>query len=492
VGEGNGVTELISACAFDVIANGVGHYSFAKALTIELRLLSKKISFPVSELYTHIYCRAQHHLAQGIANERYPAPIHLQLTRDDQFARGLHLSIQDRPVTQDGGGALHSSDLGDVDKQQAETQTTNLQCLTTLRADEVYSSPVALCPAELAGMAMLRPACASPIISNNNSNSSEYTINTLPPENTPRLLLAIRLEENIQAEDLSTEFFSEWLRIIPTAVKEVKVEAGFKCDSTLVLMSLPLSLWPYLPQHPAIFLLGLIKSSNLLTAKHQNPNTLGNEVCSSEGAKGKRERVPVSEDTPGGVSGGEDESGDSLFIESQAMGIDQSIDETGCSQFYGSMILTLKESLAEAKPFRQPLKEPSDGKEMLFHKSVGRMSSDSSIARVKAWNDAFFIRHDPADKDNVAADEEKKKKEYTNDSLRGIMRASGVKEELDYLCDASPSFQVLKAGIGEAGTRRASWIDDRNSPDLSGKGNIRRSDNPLTATDLLGYLSQRV
>jgi hypothetical protein len=94
-GEGNGVTELMSACAFDMAANGVGHYSFTKALTIELRLLSRKRSFPVVELYTHVYCRAQSHMSQGIDNERYPAPIHLILTRDDHFPRSIQLSIQE-------------------------------------------------------------------------------------------------------------------------------------------------------------------------------------------------------------------------------------------------------------------------------------------------------------------------------------------------------------------------------------------------------------
>jgi len=38
--EGNGVTELICACPFDGQANGVGHYSFTRALITELRFLS--------------------------------------------------------------------------------------------------------------------------------------------------------------------------------------------------------------------------------------------------------------------------------------------------------------------------------------------------------------------------------------------------------------------------------------------------------------------
>ncbi|KAE9379701.1 hypothetical protein N431DRAFT_553822 [Stipitochalara longipes BDJ] len=45
--EGNGVNEVISACAYNAIANGVGPYSFTSALVIELRRLSKKAVFSV-------------------------------------------------------------------------------------------------------------------------------------------------------------------------------------------------------------------------------------------------------------------------------------------------------------------------------------------------------------------------------------------------------------------------------------------------------------
>ena len=48
--EGSGVTELISACAYNSRANGVGSYSFTKELVIELRDLSLKPSFTVAEL----------------------------------------------------------------------------------------------------------------------------------------------------------------------------------------------------------------------------------------------------------------------------------------------------------------------------------------------------------------------------------------------------------------------------------------------------------
>jgi hypothetical protein len=80
--EGNGVNELISACAFNETANGVGPYSFTSALVTELRLLNDKASFSVGELYKRIFFRTQCRMPEekykdGTAREPHPAPIHL-------------------------------------------------------------------------------------------------------------------------------------------------------------------------------------------------------------------------------------------------------------------------------------------------------------------------------------------------------------------------------------------------------------------------------
>lgn len=83
-GEGNGVTELLAACPFGIEANGVGPYSFTNSLTIELRLLSQKKLFSVGDLYSNMYRRNQSHLHQGVANERYPPPIHLRLRSEEK------------------------------------------------------------------------------------------------------------------------------------------------------------------------------------------------------------------------------------------------------------------------------------------------------------------------------------------------------------------------------------------------------------------------
>ncbi|TVY81197.1 hypothetical protein LSUE1_G005163 [Lachnellula suecica] len=294
-GEGNGVTELMAACAFDVQANGVGHYSFTNALTIELKLLSKKKSVPVVDLYTQIYCRAQHHMVRGVKNERYPAPIHLQLTRDYQFPRSIQLSIQE-PSNENG---LETSEKGqnsikspppngnrkrlwDEDTEMLSSkrpchsneQTIPEETLTSdldnLSDDAAVNIPPVWWsegePAQITeAAAPASPPCPM-------ANEATASCDSLPEQQRkgiymPRLLLSIRFEEDLQAKDLSTEYFAEWLRTMPAVAEQVSVEGSFRCDSTLVILALPFALWPYLSSHPAIIPLGLIKSSNMQQAR---------------------------------------------------------------------------------------------------------------------------------------------------------------------------------------------------------------------------------
>jgi hypothetical protein len=304
-GEGHGVTELMAACAFDTIANGVGHYSFTKALTTELRFLSQKRSFPVVELYTRVYCRAQHHMPQGIKNERHPAPIHLLLTRDDLFPRGLQLSIQERSSAQNqenGPESLH--DQSSITEQNSTKRlrdhdvdilSNKRPCLgskegpqteTTDPAPERPESSQTVAEQLQEGLgeqSTLVPGLDKPMENNSSVPSGRQWSASQFSRDAPRLLFSVRLQENIKAEDMSVECFADWLRIIPAIAEEVTVEGVFKSDSTLVLLALPFQLWPYLSPHPAVVNLGPIRSSNILiqkalnhwsTAKDRGPESL--------------------------------------------------------------------------------------------------------------------------------------------------------------------------------------------------------------------------
>jgi hypothetical protein len=60
------------------------------------------------------------------------------------------------------------------------------------------------------------------------------------------------------------------------------VEAGFKCFSTLLFISVPLSISAYIPQHPAIFPLGAVKSSIVIPVKNQKNCCVRNTETNSE------------------------------------------------------------------------------------------------------------------------------------------------------------------------------------------------------------------
>jgi hypothetical protein len=63
--------------------------------------------------------------------------------------------------------------------------------------------------------------------------------------------------------------FTDWLRDVPVSSSLVRVEAGFASDSTLLMVSMPAAMIAYIPSDPAIIMIGVIRSQNLLTPPKQ-------------------------------------------------------------------------------------------------------------------------------------------------------------------------------------------------------------------------------
>jgi hypothetical protein len=217
--EGNGVTEVISACAWNQIANGVGPYSLTSALSIELERLSNRASFSIGELYRNVYLRTQSWMPEAITSdgrnvERHPAPIHLVLTQDSKKPRSIQLSVQP------------SSRLRNRDYSSLSSQYERISA----KLEELDRDP------------------------------SERK----PPEKFPRLAFAVRLSESFLPSENIEKLLLEWLRDLPLIAEEVKIEAGFDSFSTLLILSIPFSLSAYMPFDPAVVPLGPIKSENRL------------------------------------------------------------------------------------------------------------------------------------------------------------------------------------------------------------------------------------
>lgn len=291
--EGSGVTELICACPFDTKANGVGHYSFTQALITELRCLSKKPCISVGELYTSIYTRIQFHLSQGIENERYPAPIHLVLTEGEPFTRGIKLSVQGRndsnrepeKLSPKRGHFEATDSLRRAPEDESIHSPRKRPHLdTTLRTEQVvlpwidasenleaeeYAANA--CPSSQRDDTSREAALTGQVRQPENDVSICLTTNdSLFPCDAPRALFAVRFKEDVRGEDLSVELFREWLRSIPAAAEDVRVEAGFKCFSTLMLVTMPIAMCSYIPQNDAVFFLGGVNSPVMLPLESQS------------------------------------------------------------------------------------------------------------------------------------------------------------------------------------------------------------------------------
>jgi hypothetical protein len=179
--------------------------------------------------------------------ERHPAPVHLALTNDNQYPRSIQLSkrfgqakISNAVCDAPDLSMPSRADLSDLGKE-APWQMRGLS-MSTLTNDQGLS-----------------------IESANQINDLHRATSKLK---VPRLAFAIRLRDNIKADDLSTDLFLEWLRHIPAITEQVKVEVGFDSFSSLLIVSIPLSLSGYLPPDRAVISLGPISSSNLISSLH--------------------------------------------------------------------------------------------------------------------------------------------------------------------------------------------------------------------------------
>jgi len=262
--EGNGVNELISACAFNETANGVGPFSFTSALVTELRLLGNRPSFSVGELYKKIFFRTQCRMpeelyADGTERERHPAPIHLVLTQGGPVPRSIQLPARvgpQRPVP------TASSWQPPLSWGYNGSSSVSFDSGTSATANSRNSS------------------VSGPSVKQDSSSTTGTSITVDPIQEVseglkyqrgPRLLFAIRMRDTFQPGEDMVELFTEWMRCMPTIADEVNVEASFDSFSTIVIISLPVSVAAYLPQDPSIISLGPITSENRvsLPEKHR-------------------------------------------------------------------------------------------------------------------------------------------------------------------------------------------------------------------------------
>jgi hypothetical protein len=115
----------------------------------------------------------------------------------------------------------------------------------------------------------------------------------------------------------------------------------------------------------------------------------------------------------------------------------------------------------------------------------------------KVWYEGFWTHQDLIGKDETPAVEVLKGLDGMGNNLSLFLcndeGSSGPCEAdaVQRFCK-DVSLNDVEYGNGQAGNRRACWVDERNSTHLTGEGNVRFCKNMLTATGLLRHLKQPV
>jgi hypothetical protein len=90
---------------------------------------------------------------------------------------------------------------------------------------------------------------------------------TEPNEDTPHVMISLALEDD---QRLDINAWEQWLGAFPAMAKYVKVQGVFKSHSTMLLVSMPVSIWDLLPEDHATSFVAFIRSNNLMTQKPRN------------------------------------------------------------------------------------------------------------------------------------------------------------------------------------------------------------------------------
>ncbi|KAK4231488.1 hypothetical protein QBC38DRAFT_465860 [Podospora fimiseda] len=218
---GQSITETISASSWDAIAPDPGRYSFTNAL-IEVLEEWRHKAFSAAMLHAEVLARLKH-----------PRPI---------LINGKHFEARSTPV--------HFMMTSNYKAPSIEI------CRLVPPPPSESSSRRRLLDSAMPGgrgWGQRYPSASDNMI----PSTSE------PNEDEPHVMISLALEDD---QRLDMEAWEEWLAGFPALAKYVKVQGIFKSHSTLLLLSLPVMVWDFLPDDPACAFVAFIRSNNLLHA----------------------------------------------------------------------------------------------------------------------------------------------------------------------------------------------------------------------------------
>jgi len=263
--ESSSVTETIAACGFETWAPQPGRHSFTNTLIAVLDDWQNRPAFTAAMLHCEILNRLRHEKPEKYRNtknfEYRKSPIHV-LSTNDAKARSVELSASRSrlvqihapalsPNTQPPGvrGAMASK----IDLYESENDNDDDEDGIQ---DDGESRAIVEQQATVAEVQDLYTMGSLTKVLDNGDNV------------LPQVLITLALEEE---QLLDFEQCRRWLQDFPALAKYATVQGIYRSNSTLLILSLPVPIWDWIPDDPACSFIGYVHSQNLLV--DQEPPT---------------------------------------------------------------------------------------------------------------------------------------------------------------------------------------------------------------------------
>ena len=252
------VTETIAACGFETWAPQPGRHSFTNTLIAVLDDWCDRPAFTAAMLHCEILNRLRHEKPERYRNtktfEFRKSPIHV-LSTNDPKARSIELAA--RPPPKD----LPVDEITQSSSSHPETRGITISKLFETQTMETEPSRIATTSdqAELYNMTFLTKVLDS-------GNTS-----------LPHVLLSLALEGD---QVLNFEHWRKWLQDFPALATYATVQAVYESNSTLLILSLPVVIWDWMPEDPACTFIGYVHSKNLIAneLKQRLPSEMVDEM----------------------------------------------------------------------------------------------------------------------------------------------------------------------------------------------------------------------
>lgn len=334
---GQSITETICASSWDAIAPNPGSYSFTNCL-IEVLEEWRGRTFSAAMLHAEILARLKHPrpiLINGKHFEARATPVHFMLTSN------------------------HKAPSIEICKLLPRRQPPpSSACDLTLRHRSAAPRPA---PGT-------QPLANYPLIDGRLPCSLE------PNEDEPHVLISLALEDD---QRLDLQAWEEWLAKVPTLAKYVKVQGVFKSHSTLLLFSLPVMVWDFLPDDPACSFIAFIRSNNLLHDRKSGDERL-------------KQSVLVSVDTPASSPVCKDQKSSSSPVTSQPVD-DSNVATTDAAASANPNKLQAAQPLSSTQPTNPelpvPVSRPDDRSQLPTLKVSDAPTPARSITQVLSLRD---------------------------------------------------------------------------------------------------------